>query len=98
MGSTDPRTATLDLGQRRTVSSLHYQPAANGVATHYEILVGDAPDALRPVATGEFSNIRNNPIMQHVYFTPTDGRYVQLRAVQMLYEGEALKYDQLIVQ
>ena len=70
-GSTDPRTATLDLGQRRTVSSLHYQPAANGVATHYEM---------------------------HVYFTPTDGRYVQLRAVQMLNEGEALKYDQLIVQ
>lgn len=98
VGSTDPRTATLDLGQRRTVSSLHYQPAANGVATHYEILVGDAPDALRPVATGEFSNIRNNPIMQHVYFTPTDGRYVQLRAVQMLNEGEALKYDQLFVQ
>ena len=98
VGSTDPRTATLDLGQRRTVSSLHYQPAANGVATHYEILVGDAPDALRTVTTGEFSNIRNNPIMQHVYFTPTDGRYVQLRAVQMLNEGEALKYDQLIVQ
>ena len=98
VGSTDPRTATLDLGQRRTVSSLHYQPAANGVVTHYEILVGDAPDALRPVATGEFSNIRNNPIMQHVYFTPTDGRYVQLRAVQMLNEGEALKYDRLIVQ
>jgi alpha-L-fucosidase len=98
VGSSDTRTVTLDLGQRRTVSSLHYQPAANGVVTHYEILAGITPETLRPVTAGEFSNIRNNPIMQHVYFTPTDCRYVRLRAVEMLHEGEPLKYEQLILQ
>ena len=66
--------------------------------SNYELFAGDTPENMKPIASGEFSNIRNNPIMQHVYFTPTDGRYVQLRAVQMLNEGEALKYDQLIVQ
>jgi len=97
-GSTDPSIVMMDLGQRCTVSSLHYEPAANGMATHYEILVGDNPDSMHPVATGEFSNIRNNPIMQHVYFTPTEGRYVMLRGLQILNDGEPLKYEKIILQ
>ena len=88
----------LDLGERCLIHSLHYQPAQNGMISHYEISIGDTPEQMRQIATGEFSNIRNNPIMQDVYFAPADGRYVRLRAVRMVNESETVKYEKVIVQ
>ena len=88
----------MDLGKVLTLRSLHYKPSSSGMAANYEILVGESPDALKPIASGEFSNIRNNPIMQDVYFAPVNARYVLLRATRMVTDGEALKYDQLLVR
>ena len=88
----------LDLGAVQTLHSLHYKPASTGMVANYEILAGESLDALKPIAAGEFSNIRNNPIMQDVYFAPTNARYVVLRATRMVKDGEAMKYDQLIVR
>lgn len=88
----------MDLGQSRTVSALHYQPAQNGIATHYEILVGDDPAHLRTLTTGEFSNIRNNPIRQDVYLTPTPARYIMLRALRTVDGSKRLLFDKLVVR
>ena len=88
----------MDLGQSRTVSSLHYQPAQNGIATHYEILVGDDPAHLRTLTTGEFSNIRNNPIRQDVYLTPTPARYIMLRTLRTVDGSKRLLFDKLVVR
>ena len=88
----------MDLGQSRTVSSLHYKPAQNGIATHYEILVGDEPSQLRTLTTGEFSNIRNNPIRQDVYLTPTPARYIMLRALRTVDGSKRLLFDKLVVR
>lgn len=88
----------MDLGQSRTVSSLHYKPAQNGIATHYEILVGDEPSLLRTLTTGEFSNIRNNPIRQDVYLTPTPARYIMLRALRTVDGSKRLLFDKLVVR
>lgn len=88
----------MDLGQSRTVSALHYQPAQKGIATHYEILVGDDPAQLRTLATGEFSNIRNNPIRQDVYLTPTPARYIMLRALRTVDGNKRLLFDKLVVR
>ena len=68
------------------------------MVSNYEILAGESLSNLQPIASGEFSNIRNNPIMQDVYFAPVNARYVVLRATRMVKEGEPLKYDQLIVR
>ena len=88
----------MDLGQSRTVSSLHYQPAQKGIATHYEILVGDDPAQLRTLTTGEFSNIRNNPIRQDVYLTPTPARFIMLRALRTVDGSKCLLFDKLVVR
>ena len=88
----------MDLGQSRTVSALHYQPAQKGIATHYEILVGDDPAHLRTLTTGEFSNIRNNPIRQDVYLTPTPARYIMLRALRTVDGSKRLQFDKLVVR
>lgn len=88
----------MDLGQSRTVSALHYQPAQKGIATHYEILVGDEPSQLQTLTTGEFSNIRNNPIRQDVYLTPTPARYIMLRALRTVDGSKRLLFDKLVVR
>lgn len=95
---TDGSAMTLDLGKVITLRSLHYKPTTTGMVSNYEILVGESLDALKPIAQGEFSNIRNNPIMQDVFFAPVNTRYVVLRATRMVNEGEPMKYDQLIVK
>lgn len=88
----------MDLGQSHTVSALHYLPAQKGIATHYEILVGDEPAHLRTLATGEFSNIRNNPIRQDVYLPPTPARYIMLRALRTVDGSKRLQFDKLVVR
>lgn len=93
---------TLDLGKVQPVKALYYLPSqanANpGLIDKYEIYVGNTQDNLKRVAVGEFSNIRNNPIMQEVFFTPQQARYVRLKAVRMVREGESIAYDKLAVQ
>ena len=53
---------------------------------------------MQRVAEGEFSNIRNNPVMQEVFFTPTHCRYVQLHATRMVNAGEKIAYQQVIIR
>ena len=88
----------LDLGTVQTLHSLHYKPTSTGMVSNYEILAGPTVEEAKAIAQGEFSNIRNNPIMQDVYFAPVRARYVVLRATRMVKEGEPMKYDQLIVR
>ena len=88
----DGDRVVLDLGGEKTIRALHYLPdqgePAQGLISHYEIAVGADPAALTTVKEGEFSNIRNNPILQSVYFSPVIARYVSLRAVRMVEEGD----------
>lgn len=93
----DNRNITLDLGQKRQIRSFHYKPTQTGMISNYELWAGDTPETMKCIAGGEFSNIRNNPIMQDVYFAPTDCRYVQLKAVRLVNESEAVSYEKLIV-
>ena len=88
----------LDLGQTTFLHSLHYQPAQEGMISHYELWAGNNPDQLKKIAEGEFSNIRNNPITQDVYFATTEARYLLLRPKQMVSEGEQPKYGLLMVR
>ena len=56
-----------------------------GLIAAYEISVGMEANAVNQVvSSGEFSNIKNNPILQSVYFTPVTARYVLLKAVRMV--------------
>lgn len=87
-----------DLGNTKIVSSLHYKPSSTGIITHYEILTGETLDNMQTAAKGEFSNIRNNPIMQDVYFTPVSARYVMLRAIKTVIPNEPIKYETILIK
>jgi len=93
---------TFDLGGEQEIGSLHYLPQQGddrkGLVANYEIYAGMEKDAMQRVAEGEFSNIRNNPVMQEVFFTPTHCRYVQLRATRMVNAGEKIAYQQVIIR
>lgn len=69
----------IDLGKKYGLKGFTYTPDQSrwggGVITHYEFYVDN-----RLVASGEFSNIKNNPIEQTVAFEPVQGRTVRLVA------------------
>ena len=94
---------TIDLGSECLVSSFHFLPDQSepnkGLVSHYELSVAgaDGKDANR-VKAGEFSNIRNNPVMQSVYFTPVKARYLYLKAVRMVTEGEPMGFAEIAVR
>ncbi len=69
----------IDLGKEHELKGFTYTPDQSrwggGVITHYEFYVGK-----QRVASGEFSNIKNNPIEQTVTFEPVKGKTVRLVA------------------
>lgn len=94
---------TIDLGSERFVSSFHFLPDQGepnkGLVSHYELSVAGADgQEVRVVKSGEFSNIRNNPVMQSVYFTPVKARYLYLKAVRMVTEGEPMGFAEIAVR
>lgn len=94
---------TVDLGSERFVSSFHFLPDQGepnrGLVSHYELSVADADGQhVRKVKAGEFSNIRNNPVMQSAYFTPVKARYLYLKAVRMVTENEPMGFAEIAVR
>lgn len=97
------KTILIDLGEEQTITSFYYLPDQSeynkGLIAAYELSVGtDANTVNKVVAQGEFSNIKNNPILQSVYFTPIKARYLQLKAVKMVDEGEPMGFAEIGVQ
>ncbi|HEY9542056.1 alpha-L-fucosidase [Prevotella sp.] len=93
---------TIDLGKDQPVKAFYYLPkqgeGATGLVSNYEIEVGNTLDGMTSVASGEFSNIRNNPVMQSVYFTPIAARYIRLKATRMVNVGEAVNFEKIAIQ
>lgn len=70
-----------------------------GIISSYEISVGTDSNAVNQVvAKDEFSNIKNNPILQSVYFTPVNARYVQLKATRMIHDSKPMGLAEIGIQ
>lgn len=84
----------IDLGENRTIHSFYYLPDqseySKGLISSYELSAGITEEAMQVVAQGEFSNIRNNPILQNMYFSPVEARYFKLKATSMVDESDSL--------
>ncbi|MEG1580415.1 MAG: alpha-L-fucosidase [Bacteroidaceae bacterium] len=96
-------TLLIDLGEERTLRSFSYLPDQSdynkGLISTYELAVGTSPDAVNHVVSkGEFSNIKNNPILQSVYFIPVTARYVSLKAVKMVHASEPMGFAEICIQ
>lgn len=92
----------FDLGRDQQIRSFYYQPlqgdSRQGLVANYAIYAGSSKDNQQLVASGEFSNIRNNPVMQEVFFTPTSCRYVTFKATRMVTPGDKIAYKQIIIK
>ena len=90
----------IDLGRETEVSTLLYLPdqseGRKGLIHTYSLAVCDANGKeLRPIKSGEFSNIQNNPVLQTITFPATKTRYIKLKAARMVVEGEAMAIAEL---
>ncbi len=81
-----PADIVIDLGEQLTLNGFTYLPDQGrwspGIIFNYELYVSnDAKNWGNPVSQGEFSNIKNSPIMQEKHFEPVQARYIKLRAL-----------------
>ncbi|MCK4750897.1 MAG: discoidin domain-containing protein [Bacteroidales bacterium] len=80
-----PRTVVVDLGETLELSGFTYLPTQkryiDGTISHYSLFVSkDGKQWGEPVSEGEFSNIRNSPVLQTRMFESTPGRFLKLVA------------------
>lgn len=93
----------IDLGKECTISSFHYLPDQSeynkGLIANFQLSVGNEISAINHVVKeGEFSNIKNNPILQSIYFTPITARFVKLKAKRMVDNGDEIGVAEIFVE
>ena len=91
----NPRQMMIDWDTEQTISSFRYLPPQNtkdGTVTHYTLWASSDWSNWTKLATGEFSNIVNNPIWQTIKFPATKARILKLDA-DRLASGERMAFD-----
>jgi alpha-L-fucosidase len=80
-----PTTVIIDLGEALSLSGFTYLPTQaryiDGTISRYRFYISmDGKQWGEPASLGEFSNIRNSPVLQMKTFATTRGRYVRFVA------------------
>ena len=89
-----PKQMFIDWDKEQSISTFRYLPpqeSNTGTITHYTLWGSNDWSHWEKLATGEFSNIVNNPIWQTVRFTPTKVRVLRFEA-DRLSDGDRLAY------
>jgi alpha-L-fucosidase len=81
-----PVDIVIDLGEQLSIKGFTWLPTQGrwpkGIIKDYEFYVSRNGKLWgKPVSKGEFSNIKNNPVLQTKEFKPVKGRYIKLRAI-----------------
>lgn len=84
---------TVDMGAEMSLTGFTYLPrhdgSSNGLIDRYVFQVSVDGVKWQKVASGEFSNIKNNPIEQVIHFkSSVKARYIQLVAIRTI-QGQA---------
>ena len=77
-----PQTVVVDLGETLELTGFTYLPTQqryiDGTISHYSFYVSkDGKQWGEVVSAGEFSNIRNSPVLQVKSFEPRTGRFIK---------------------
>lgn len=91
----NPRQMMIDWDTEQTISAFRYLPPQNtkeGTVTHYTLWASSDWSNWTKLATGEFSNIVNNPIWQTIKFPATKARILKFDA-DRLASGERMAFD-----
>ena len=94
-----PRQMMIDWDQDQTITSFRYLPpqeSHDGTITHYTLWGSTDWNHWTKLASGEFSNIVNNPIWQTIKLTPTKVRMLKLDA-DRLASGNRMGYGDIEV-
>ncbi|MDM8159985.1 alpha-L-fucosidase [Labilibaculum sp. K2S] len=96
-----PIDLVIDLGSNNSVCGFKYLPDQNkwssGIITTYQFFVSTNNINWKLVSEGEFSNIKNNPLMQIKSFAPVKARYIKLRALKNTYGDDVAGYAEVDV-
>ncbi len=95
----NPRQMMIDWDSEQTITAFRYLPPQNtheGVITHYTLWASSDWNNWQKLASGEFSNIVNNPIWQTITFAPVKAKILRFEA-DRLYEGERMGYGDIEV-
>ena len=78
-----PNQMMIDYDTEQTITAFRYLPpqdTKDGTVTHYSLYASSDWTNWTKLASGEFSNIVNNPIWQTVKFPPTKARILRFEA------------------
>ncbi len=95
----NPKQMMIDWDTEQTITSFRYLPPQNtreGTITHYTLWASTNWADWTKLASGEFSNIVNNPIWQTINFAPVKARILRLDA-DRLSEGDRMVFDDIEV-
>lgn len=87
-----PVNLDIDLGETISISGFTYLPDQGrwnpGIIFEFELFLSDdGHNWGKPVSRGEFSNIKNSPILQSKEFEVVSGRFVRFRALSSVEEN-----------
>lgn len=95
----NPKQMLIDWAHEQTITAFRYLPpqtSRKGTITHYTLWASSDWSNWTKLASGEFSNIVNNPIWQTIKFPTTKARILKLDA-DRLAEGERMAFDDIEV-
>ena len=80
-----PQALVVDLGEELELTGFTYLPTQaryiHGTISNYRLYLSmDGSQWGQPVSAGEFSNIRNSPVLQTIIFEPLPARYIKFVA------------------
>ena len=94
-----PKQMMIDWDSEQTITAFRYLPpqaTREGTITHYSLWASTDWANWTKVASGEFSNIVNNPIWQTIKFAPTKARILRLDA-ERLANGDRMAFGDIEV-
>ena len=99
-----PTMMMIDYDADQMISAFRYLPPQQsssvngdntaGIVTHYTLSISSDWSNWKEVASGEFSNIVNNPIWQTIKFPPTKGKIIKFEATRLA-SGERMGYGDI---
>jgi alpha-L-fucosidase len=105
LASANGNEILIDLYAQQNVSKLFYTPQPDsGIIYNYSVFTanknakGNGMIKRNKIASGEFSNIKNNPIEQSISFANVKTRYLILKAESMTDENGPVKFKKIRVE
>ena len=95
----NPKQMMIDYETEQTITAFRYLPPQDtkeGMVTHYSLWASTDWANWTKVASGEFSNIVNNPIWQTIKFTPVKAKILRFEA-DRLFDGDRMGYGDIEV-